>query len=107
MLCSDRLLGKKNQFIKEKTRVSHDSQKWFLSLIPESQEALLLTVRHVRLLDAPVVGDVLALGLLPLQVQPRLLVVVAAVLVHDALGSLHVLFSSFLLPPILQVPCFT
>ena len=62
-----------------------------------------LTVCHVSLLDAAVVGNVLALRLLPLEVEPGLLVVLLAVLVYDALGSIIVLFRGLLLPPVFQV----
>ena len=66
---------------------------------------MILTVCHVGLLDAAVVGNVLALSLLPLEVEPGLLVVLLAVLVDDALGAIIVLLSSLLLPPIFQVSC--
>ena len=64
---------------------------------------MLLTVCHVGLLDAAVVGNVLALRLLPLEVEPGLLVVLLAVLVDDALGAIIVLFRGLLLPPVFQV----
>ena len=62
-----------------------------------------LTVAHVRLLDAAVVCNVLALGLLSLDVQSGLPVVLLAVLVHNALGALDILLASRLFPPIVQV----
>ena len=64
---------------------------------------MLLTVCHVGLLDAAVVGNVLALSLLPLEVEPGLLVVLLAVLVDDALGAIVVLLRGLLLPPVFQV----
>ena len=64
-----------------------------------------LTVGIVRLLDAAVVSDVLALGLLPLEVESGLLVELAAVLVNNALGALDILLSRRLFPPIIQVSC--
>ena len=64
---------------------------------------MIRTVCHVSLLDAAIVGNVLALSLLPLEVEPGLLVVLLAVLVDDALGAIIVLLSSLLLPPIFQV----
>ena len=62
---------------------------------------IILTVGHVRLLDATVVGDVLSLGLLPLEVETGLPVELLAVLVDYALGALVILLSSRLLPPII------
>ena len=64
---------------------------------------MIRTVCHVGLLDAAVVGNVLALRLLPLEVEPGLLVVLLAVLVDDALGAIVVLLRRLLLPPIFQV----
>ena len=65
---------------------------------------MIRTVCHVGLLDAAIVGNVLALRLLPLEVEPGLLVVLLAVLVYDALGAVVVLLRRLLLPPIFQVP---
>ena len=65
----------------------------------------MLTVCHVRLLDATIVCNVLPLVLLPLQVESSLLIEAVAVLVNNALSTAHILFTSRLFPPIIEVSC--
>ena len=64
-----------------------------------------LTVCHVRLLDSAIVGNIFSLGLLPLEIESGLLVVLVAVLVDYALGTVVVLLPCGLSPPIVQVSC--
>ena len=64
-----------------------------------------LTIAHICLFDASIVCNVLPLVLLPLQVESSLLVVAVAVLVNNALSTAHILFTSRLFPPIIEVSC--
>ena len=78
---------------------------WYIVYLEGTRNMLkLLTIGPVCFLHPSIVRNVLSLILLSLEKKSNLLIEVAAVLVHNAVGSSDIFLRRLPLPPITQIP---